>query len=139
MAQQYDVLDVKKRDTWTSSYGEQQSYALSLKGISEPVKLDLAVPVADEPKKGDTIYGVITPETINDRQIWRLQKMNPPAKKLDREAVVQAEWAIRLATEVWMHGDYADQAARTEAYNNIEQEAVHFNKMISNVIEEMSK
>ena len=126
-AQNYVIKDIKKAGTWTGAYGDFQAYGLAVKGIGEPVKLNLSI-LAEEPKVGESIYGTMRQEKAKDgRSYWLLQ----PEKKADgdkRTEDIHAQVAVKLAVEVWL-----GQGADKEAYDNIETEAKHFFNMIERV------
>jgi hypothetical protein len=60
---EYTIKSVKKGNTWNSPYGDMQSYTLSLDGVGEPVVLNKKVPVKQEPKEGETLYGTLEEKT----------------------------------------------------------------------------
>lgn len=131
-AQEYEIKAIKKGKAWKSSYGEFQSYALALKGIGEPVKLSVPLPVFDDPKPGDLLYGILAEEKVESRRYYNLE-LKPRSADYERTQDIHAQVAIKLAVEVWL-----GQGAKPEAYDNIQTEAIHFAKMINNVKKELA-
>lgn len=60
---EYKIVDVKAGNVWESGYGQMQSYTIAIEGVSEPVVLNKKVPVKQEPKTGDTLYGLLEEKT----------------------------------------------------------------------------
>jgi len=67
---EYKIVDVKAGNTWSSGYGEMQSYTLSLEGISEPVVMNKKVPVKQEPKTGETLFGKLEEKTNQKGNVY---------------------------------------------------------------------
>lgn len=67
---EYEVVDVKKGNQWSSGYGEMQSYTISLKGVSEPVVLNKKVPVKQEPHVGELLYGSLEEKTNSNGNVY---------------------------------------------------------------------
>ena len=67
---EYEIVDVKKGNVWSSGYGEMQSYTISLKGISEPVVLNKKVPVKQEPHVGELLYGTLEEKTNQKGNVY---------------------------------------------------------------------
>jgi hypothetical protein len=130
MGKEYVITDVKKRTgegaTWHNGYGEYQKYGVVLEGIGEPVRMDKLMPVNQEPQKGDTIYGTLTEEKVGDGRMYYKFKSEKRPPDATRERSIETQWAIRLATEVYLSGDYDKGSDRKAAYENIETEARHF-------------
>lgn len=130
MAQEFTIRDIKKTGTWKNSYGEYQSYGMALEGVGEPVKLNKLIPVQDEPKKGDLLYGGLVLEKAKDgREYYRFKSEARPEAD-ERQVSIQSQFAVRLAAEVWIA-----QGCQPDAYANIEAEAKHFYKMINKIRE----
>lgn len=134
MPSTYTIKSIKKTKTWESQYGEMQSYAMVLEGVGEPVQLNKKMPIKVEPKAGDTLYGTLQEQEHDGRTYYKFKVENqqqPGFKGQPRDdKAIHAQFAIRLATEVWIA-----QGCPSEAYDNIEEEAKHFFKMISRVKE----
>ena len=67
---EYEIVDVKKGNQWSSGYGEMQSYTISLKGVSEPVVLNKKVPVKQEPHVGELLYGSLEEKTNQKGNVY---------------------------------------------------------------------
>ena len=134
MAQTYKIQSVKKTNTWESTFGEMQSYALALEGVGEPVQLNKKVPVKAEPQEGDELFGTLEEQERNGRTFYKIkleqnQQANGGFKGQPRDdAAIKAQWAINQSTQIWIA-----QGCSMEAYDNIEKEAIHFYKMIERV------
>src|SRR5438309_2035390 len=127
MVGEFKVKAIKKGKLWQDNYGEFQNYALQLEGLGEPVKLSLPVPVIEDPEIGDTLYGLLTEEKVNDRVYFNLQ-LKKRSADWERQQDIHAQVGLKIAVEVWLR-----QGGDPQAYDNIETEAIHFAKLIENV------
>jgi hypothetical protein len=129
MSQDYTIKDVRKGRVEKDSYGnELQSYALSVSGHGEPVKLVRSSELP-APKVGDVIFGMLTEFEAGGKTYYKLQPTAKPAPQpMTKDEVIKSEWAIGQAVQVWI-----GQGCLPEAYDNIEKEAQHFYKMINNI------
>lgn len=76
---EYTIKSVKKGNTWNSPYGDMQSYTLSLDGVGEPVVLNKKVPVKQEPKEGETLYGTLEEKTNQKGNVYmKFTAVKPP-------------------------------------------------------------
>lgn len=136
-AQEYIIESVKKAGRSKTGYGEYQSYALALKGISEPVKLNLAEPIVEDPEIGDHLYGrLVELRGQGNRLYYELMREPRTADDL-RQLDIHAQVALKLAINIWLNTSYKTKDERTEAYKNIEKEAVHFGRMINIIKQEL--
>jgi hypothetical protein len=127
-AKEYVIRAIKKGSIWKGSYGEFQDYALGLKGIGEPVKISLPMPIIEDPEIGDRLYGRLYEEKGDTGRTYYKLKIEKRPEEDKRQQSIESQWSIRLATEVWL-GQGADPAA----YSNIETEARHFLEILSNI------
>lgn len=130
---EYVIRAIKKSSAWKGSYGDMQDYALVLQGIGEPVKLSLPQPIIEDPEIGDRLYGRLYEEEANGRLYYKLKLEQRPQEDM-RAMDIHAQGGVKLAVKVWLA-----QGADPAAYDNIETEAIHFARMISNVREELKK
>lgn len=120
----YEVMDCKAGSVSKDSYGEYQNYALSLRGLGEPVKYTLS---SDKPApmKGDYIHGVMEEFEANGKTYQKLRAVpRPVADPPTKDELIRSQWAIGQAVQCYLHGE-----ASPEAYDNIEREAKHFYQM----------
>lgn len=138
-SKEYVIKALKKGSAWKGTYGDMQDYALSLAGIGEPVKLSLSQPILEDPEIGDRLYGRLFQENATDgRSYYKLKLEQRPQEDI-RAMDIHAQGGIKLAVKVWLNTDYESDEARQAAYRNIETEALHFARMITNVKEELKK
>lgn len=136
-AQEYIVGSVKKAGSSKGSYGEYQSYALALKGIGEPVKLNLAFPIIEDPEEGDHLYGrLVELKGAGGRTYYEL-KLEPRTADDMRSLDIHAQVGLKMAIDIWLNTTYKTKDERVEAYKNIEKEAVHFGRMINIIKQEL--
>lgn len=131
MAQQYVIKDVKKGKVWDSSYGQMQAYALALEDVGEPVKMNKKMPVAHEPKPGDTIFGSLEEKEYDGRVFFNFKSekhpFQPKGQPRDDKAI-RAQWAIDQAVQIGMATNQLDDSA-------IEVKAIELFKMVGRVKE----
>ena len=76
---EYKIKDVKAGNIWSSGYGEMQSYTLVIDGVGEPVVLNKKVPVKQEPKVGDTLFGTLEEKTNGKGNVYmKFTAQKPP-------------------------------------------------------------
>ena len=76
---EYEITDVKAGNQWASPYGDMQSYTLVLKGVGEPVVLNKKVPVKQEPKVGETLFGTLEEKTNAKGNVYmKFTAQKPP-------------------------------------------------------------
>lgn len=138
-AQAYVIKSIKKGAIWKNSYGDVQGYAMQLEGIGEPVKVNLPLPIIEDPEVGDNLYGRLFEEkTDTGRKYYTLKLETRPETDL-RSIDIHAQVAVKLAVGVWSNTMYESDEARAKAYKNIGAEAVHFAKVIEDVKKELLK
>lgn len=72
----FKVSAVQPRESFSTQYGEMQSYALMLDGQTEWVKLNQKVETR-APEVGDTLTGEITTEQHKGQSYKKFKKVNP--------------------------------------------------------------
>jgi hypothetical protein len=111
MSQTYKITDVKKRNTWKSSRGdEMQTYALALEGVSEPVQMNKKLPVKVEPKVGDEVIGTLEEQERNGSVYYKLtidfnamkQQTGGYKGQPRDDAAIKAQWAVGQSVQIGM-------------------------------------
>lgn len=126
----YTIKSVKKGNTWESSYGQMQSYALALDGVGEPVQLNKKVPVKTEPQVGDELHGTLEEQERGGRTYYKIkldQQQSGFKGQPKDEAAIKAQFAIKTAVQLLRNPD-AEVSAET-----IEHWAKEFYAMVERV------
>ncbi|HJQ07958.1 MAG TPA: hypothetical protein VJ836_00590 [Candidatus Saccharimonadales bacterium] len=138
MAQEYVIKSVKKGREWGNDFGKFQSYALALDGVGEPVQLNKKVPVKNEPKEGDTLYGILEEKIHEGRIYYKFKVEKKPDsgysgkgsyQPRDDEAI-RAQFALKLAVQAYGPNQSDDQDIY---FADIETYAKHFYAMVDRV------
>lgn len=135
--QEYIIKSIKKAGSGKGTYGGYQYYALAVEGIGEPVKLSLPEPVMEDPEVGDHLYGRLTEQKGSGAKTYYELKLEPRTADDLRSLDIHAQVALKMAVDIWLNTTYKTKDERTEAYKNIEKEAVHFGRMINIIKQEL--
>jgi hypothetical protein len=146
----WTIKSLRTGNVWHSDkYNKDyQSYSAALDGIGEPVQINKQLPMRQEPKIGDTIYGYLTEETGKEGRIY--YKFHPKTKQDFRnpqtsfvptekkewqprdDDAIRAQWAIGQAVQVYTAQISAKEADLSSA-DKIEENAKKFYAMVDRV------
>lgn len=124
---EYTILEVTKGNDWSSGHSgainDMQGYNLVLKGVSEPVLMNKKIPVVQEPKAGDVLFGAVTtavnrkgssynkftsqprpdgtPAPYKSEASTIASTVNAPAVDWDKkDLTIRAQWAIGQSVSI---------------------------------------